>query len=327
MDPPPGASKQVMSADGAMVPLRGGAWADVKTLVLGEVGVSTEGKAQVETLSSCSRLTDVPGCERATVRETQRRGLETATSVASVTDGAEWLQGFPDDHRADAVRMLDVPHAAEDVSAIGEAVHAAGRHLPARWLQGVLHRLKHQGPERVLRHVEFLCSCGPDPETSKQLQYLRSRQAHMEYPAFQAAGWPSGSGMVESAHTLVVEARLKGAGMHWKRENVHAMLLVRNAVCNDRWQEAWQERVKQSQQRRRLRRAARTHARLEHALCRLLAQVFPFLPLTKDQPPPVPSAAPPVPLKPAGRTEAHKRWGRRPVTVRGACIKAACATR
>ena len=29
---------------------------------------------------------------------------------------------------------------------------------------------------------------------------------------------PIGSGTVESANTLVVEARLKGAGMHWARE-------------------------------------------------------------------------------------------------------------
>jgi hypothetical protein len=35
----------------------------------------------------------------------------------------------------------------------------------------------------------------------------------MQYPTYQEAGWPIGSGSVESANKLVVEARLKGVGM------------------------------------------------------------------------------------------------------------------
>jgi hypothetical protein len=43
-----------------------------------------------------------------------------------------------------------------------------------------------------------------------------------------------GSGMVESASKLVVEARLKEAGMHWQRGHVNPVLVLRNAVCNQR---------------------------------------------------------------------------------------------
>ncbi len=45
--------------------------------------------------------------------------------------------------------------------------------------------------------------------------------------------------MVESGNILVVEARLKGAGMHWERGNVNAMLGLRNIACSDRWTEEW----------------------------------------------------------------------------------------
>jgi hypothetical protein len=85
----------------------------------------------------------------------------------------------------------------------------------------------------------------------------------MHYPQFQAQGWPIGSGMVESGNKLVVEARLKGAGMHWERGHVNAMLGLRNIVCSDRWTEEWPlianqlrtqvgERRKQLRQKRRL---------------------------------------------------------------------------
>ena len=67
--------------------------------------------------------------------------------------------------------------------------------------------------------------------------------------------------MVESANKLVVEARLKGSGMHWARDNVNAMLAVRNVVCNDRWAEGWA----QMQARRRARVGARRQARQQRA--------------------------------------------------------------
>ena len=51
------------------------------------------------------------------------------------------------------------------------------------------------------------------PEVTEALTYLDKRVALMQYPTFTTAGWPIGSGSVESANKLVVEARLKGAGM------------------------------------------------------------------------------------------------------------------
>src|SRR5947209_16805594 len=212
----------------------------VKTLTIGEVTRNAHGEVGLEHISTCSRLADAERFAEAALVETHRRGVEQAAAVCAVQDGSEWLQGLVDYHRADAVRILDFAHAAEYTSEIGQAVQAAGGRLPARWFEGVLHRLKHQGPERVLRHLSWLAARYPSSVIKEKLAYLHKREAHMQYPTYQAAGWPIGSGSVESANKVVVEARLKGAGMRWERHNVNPMLVLRNAVCNRRWQETWQ---------------------------------------------------------------------------------------
>ncbi len=97
-------------------------------------------------------------------------------------------------------------------------MQAAGGRLPASWLEGVLHRLKHQGPHRVLKHLSWLATRYPSFGVQEKLTYLQKREAHMQYPTYQQAGWPIGSGSVESANKVVVEARLKGAGMRWARK-------------------------------------------------------------------------------------------------------------
>jgi hypothetical protein len=64
-----------------------------------------------------------------------------------------------------------------------------------------------------------VCARGPGSEAAvktvqKSLAYLEKRREHIDYARFQALGYPIGSGSVESANKLVVEARLKGAGMY-----------------------------------------------------------------------------------------------------------------
>ncbi len=262
---PAGADKQALSGDGAMVHLVGGEWAEVKTLAIGEVTRTSRGEVCTQHLSYCSRLGDAASFAEAALVETHRRGLERASEVCAVQDGAEWLQGLVDYHRADAVRILDFAHAAEYINEIGQAVQAAGGRLPVSWLEGVLHRLKHQGPARVLQHLAWLAAHYPSPTIQEKRAYLQKREAHMQYPIYQQAGWPIGSGSVESANKLVVEARLKGAGMRWKRQNVNPMLVLRNAVCNRQWHETWATSLSQRQALRTDLRRAKSQQRLESA--------------------------------------------------------------
>jgi hypothetical protein len=104
---PAGADKQLLSADGAFVQLVGGEWVEVKMLVLGEVTRNKRGEVCTRQVSSFSRLAEAERFAEAALVETHRRGLEQAAAVCAVQDGAEWLQGLVDYHRADAVRILD----------------------------------------------------------------------------------------------------------------------------------------------------------------------------------------------------------------------------
>src|SRR5206468_3649413 len=95
----------------------------------------------------------------------------------------------------------------------------------------------------------------------KAMEYLSKRVGQMQYPEYEAAGWPLGSGMVESANKVVVEARLKGAGMRWERTNVDAMVALRTIVYSDRWDEEWRQISGQLREDERARRAERRERR------------------------------------------------------------------
>ena len=275
---PAGPAKLFMSVDGAQVPLVGGEWGEVKTLVLGVVQPPqvVKGETVVRTAehSYFSRMSDSEVFTRVALVETQRRGVETAGAVGFVTDGSEWLPKFADYHRHDAVRILDFPHAGEHLAAVGQAGLGEGSSAAQSWLETQLHALKHQGPPTVLAEVQRLVATQPaESAAAGHLAYLEKREAQMRYPEFLAAGWPIGDGAVESANKLVVEARLKGSGMHWSRTQVNPMLALRNIVCHDRWDEAWSQIVQTLRQQAQHRRTPRHHQRHPHpAPCRTAAR-------------------------------------------------------
>lgn len=154
-------------------------------------------------------------------------------------DGAEWLDGFVDWQRPDALRMLDFAHAAESVSDSGHLAQTAGSVVAEDWLQTQLHELKHVGPAAVLREVRRLRDRHPQVEDlGKKVAYVEKREARMQYALYQAQGWPIGSGIVESGNKVVMQARLKGPGMHWAPEHVNPLLALRTSACNDCWDEA-----------------------------------------------------------------------------------------
>lgn len=268
---PPGPSRQAMSADGAFVPLVGGDWAEVKTLVIAEVTRTKQGEVCTRQPSYFSRMSEAETFGPLTLVETHRRGLEAAVEVCAVMDGAQWLQGLVDYHRVDAVRILDFPHAAEYVNAFGQAARLAGSELAATWLEEHLRGLKHDGPDALLAELRELQVKHPEVELlQEKLAYLAKREAHMQYPTYQADGWPIGSGIVESANKVVVETRLKGPGMHWSPANVNAMLALRNAVCNDRWTEAWAASRTHRKLQRHQRRYDQTQQRCRQASSQFL---------------------------------------------------------
>jgi hypothetical protein len=264
--------KLVISSDGAFVPLVGGVWVEVKTLVIGEVEPGQEEEEEIHTskLSYFSRLTDAQTFGELATVETERREVVQAKKVAAVQDGAVWLQGMVDLHRPDAVRILDFAHAAEYVSEIEQLLRDAGAELPAQWLSEHLHQLKHEGPAPVLETLRTLHKAHPEVErVAEKLAYLEKREAHMQSPHYQQQGWPIGSGIVESGNKVVMQERMKGAGMHWAPAHVNPMLALRTAERNRRWDEAWQ----QSAEHRQAQRMQRRIDRQEHRFTQLLRSV------------------------------------------------------
>jgi hypothetical protein len=194
--------------------------------------------------------------------ELRRRRVRQARAVCAVTGAGRLAPSFLDLHCPDALRILDFPHAAEHVSLLIQALQQGGMDLPSDLLERVLHRLKQRGPRLLMRLLERPPNQVLErPGVHEQVGYSGKRETLMQYPTYRQQGWPIGSGMVGSTNKVVVQTRLKGAGMLGERRHLNPMHALRNAVCNERGSEAWQEVVTERQRQQQVQRQQRATAR------------------------------------------------------------------
>lgn len=81
----------------------------------------------------------------------------------------------------------------------------------ARWFDRQRHQLRHGAEATVLAKLRGLAEQAPGSREllEEELQYLTKRREMIRYAEFVATGYPSGSGSVESANKVVIQARLK----------------------------------------------------------------------------------------------------------------------
>jgi hypothetical protein len=325
--PPPGPAAPPclqLSLDATKVPLVGGLWTDAKLAAFGEVvpgPPDDAGRPTVTTrrVSYAARWEPAEAFGATITLEAHRRGLLGAPTVASPNDGAEWIQGNLDLVAPQAVRILDFPHAVEHLGAVAALVYGEGAAEAAAWVASQRQALLADGPGPLLAALAACRERGPCPsarptvggrapeeQLAREIAYFASRAAQLDYPAFRAAGFPLGSGCVESGHRVVIAARLKLAGQHWAARHLNPLLVLRTTLCNDRWAAAWPATWgrwrDQVQARRALARQQRRPARAA----------------PPPPPAPPPPAAPPPPrpkLVVDGRPTAGHPW-RRPFLPR-----------
>lgn len=186
--------------------------------------------------------------------EAERRGLRRAREVIGMGDGGNWLDPLFEREFRLTARIIDWCHASEHLWDCAKALHGPQTPqtaaLAEQWEAWLWHG-------KVAKVIEALAArsqaLGPPVETDgpqnprrvlqQNVGYFTKHQAHMDYPAYRARGWPIGSGVTEAA-VKQFNKRIKGSEQFWNEEGVETILCLRALwVSQDqRWDDYWNNR-------------------------------------------------------------------------------------
>jgi len=136
--------------------------------------------------------------------------------------------------------LCDFHHVKDQLRAAAPSCRA---HAPDQWRRTQQRRLKENALDRVLKelaaHREADSVAEEDAPVRAAERYLSNRREQLDYAGAMARELPIGTGMIESGHKHVLQARLKLPGCAWRKENAANMAQLRVFRSNRRWPQLW----------------------------------------------------------------------------------------
>jgi Uncharacterised protein family (UPF0236) len=184
-----------------------------------------------------------------TVAETGQRwghcarqaGWGLNSRIHAVGDGADWIRRQCQEvFQKQGNFLCDFYHVSEY---LGAAALSCRPSQPDRWRRTQQKRLRGGAVQKVVAalepHVEPEGTPDLEAPVRNGYRYLNNRLDCVDYPRALALGLPIGSGMIESGHRHVLQARLKKAGTAWLPEHADQIAHLRVLRANHQWASLW----------------------------------------------------------------------------------------
>lgn len=173
-------------------------------------------------------------------------GATIASQQVVLGDGADWIKTQANLHFPDAKKVLDWAHLWRVIQKAIRAVRpgqCAARRAWRKQQYEILRPLLWQGQvDEALAHLQALRpTAGQEPlkRLEDAISYLQTQRDWIgSYEQLRTHGYPVGSGLVERAVAVVINARMKKRGMRWKRTNATSLVALRVQYLNAQWDAA-----------------------------------------------------------------------------------------
>ena len=220
------------SLDAAKVRFRDG-WHEVKA---GVVCPLTGAQQQ-------SYVAEVDSMEQAGHRlyaEVVRRGADPGRNLmVCVADGASCNWAQFEAHFTERVEILDWYHAMQHLWAAANGVYGQDTPEAQAWQKQAEAALWAGRPQEVLALLDQAAQQPQGHAAAEERHYFETNQKRMGYQAYRQAGYPIGSGIMESGCKQLIIARARQAGMSWSPQGLQPVLTLRAELLSSRWDQAW----------------------------------------------------------------------------------------
>jgi hypothetical protein len=169
-----------------------------------------------------------------------RAGRGLNSQIHALGDGAEWIRlQTRKVFGPQATFLCDFYHVSEYLA---EAAPTCKAQAPERWRRTQQNRLKRGAVAKVIQTLSEHLEPAQTPEESAPVsnahRYLSNRTDCLDYPRALRLGLPIGSGLIESGHKHVLQARLKKGGA-WLTAHAELIANLRVLRANRQWLSLW----------------------------------------------------------------------------------------
>lgn len=165
------------------------------------------------------------------------------TLLSSLLRGMNW------------VGILDIIHVAGYLWNVGNALHGENTKEGKKWVYDHLLAILQGRVGRVIGGLKQVLKKRKRLKKSQRkalqdaISYFENHREWMRYDEYLAAGYPIGSGVVESTCGHTVKNRMEGTGRRWSIKGAESTLLLRSVYTSNDWDAYWKAHRELEQKR------------------------------------------------------------------------------
>ena len=164
-----------------------------------------------------------------------RNGYGDFNKTVILSDGATWIRNMVEEIFPDAQQILDYFHLCENVHTFAKALFNMDELKFAPWAKNICALLKASQYRSVLQELESFKDKKPAGCSVNLYGYISNNIKNIDYATYQEKGYFIGSSAIESGNKLILQDRLKRAGMRWNTPTAQAMLTLKTKAESNIW--------------------------------------------------------------------------------------------
>lgn len=174
--------------------------------------------------------------------EAQRRGVEEASTVVILGDGAPWIWNLAEEHFPEAIQILDFYHAQEYLGDLSKILFS-DIEAQQNWRQPLSDLLWEGCVREVIIRLNRMNVTGKKKEAvDSTVGYFEKNISRMDYAECRKRNLFIGSGVVEAGCKSLIGQRLKQSGMHWSIAGSNSIIALRCCIESNKFEDYWESR-------------------------------------------------------------------------------------
>lgn len=166
-----------------------------------------------------------------------KAGYYDQTEIICIGDGAKWIWNMFEELFPNCIKILDYYHFDENLYKYAKYVFKNDEIKIKKWTSKIKELAFENRSNDIIKEIQNIdvdLSNKPS-DVPNLLTYISEKKDLIKYGYFKEKNYIIGSGAIESGNKLVLQRRLKQAGMHWSSDGAQHIAALRTKYKSKLW--------------------------------------------------------------------------------------------
>ena len=158
-------------------------------------------------------------------------------NIVFISDGATWLRNMISELFPEAIQILDKYHLIENIYDYAKYIFNEDMKKVERFKDKIIGYCYSREYKLIEKELKKYKNINIPSIVCNLPIYIKNNKDKIDYSTYEHNGWFVGSGAIESSNKIIVQQRLKQAGMRWSIDGANYLIALRCYQESGHWGE------------------------------------------------------------------------------------------